>query len=71
MLTGMLFAHGDRGGGINTKEMMFVTVAGLRGSVTLIMGSAVVTQQFSKVAGLPETFSVGAVITTPAAGALL
>lgn len=47
-------------GDINMKEMVFVTVAGLRGSASLIMGSAVVTQQFSKVAGTPETFSVRA-----------
>lgn len=45
-------------GDINMKEMVFVTVAGLRGSASLIMGSAVVTQQFAKVAGTPETFSV-------------
>jgi NhaP-type Na+/H+ or K+/H+ antiporter len=46
-------------GDINTKEMIFLTAAGLRGSASLIMGSAVVTQQFSKVSGSPETFSVG------------
>jgi hypothetical protein len=48
-------------GDINTKEMLFVTMAGLRGSASLIMGSAVVTQQFSKVSGSPDTFSVGVV----------
>lgn len=45
-------------GDINMRETLFVTVAGLRGSASLIMGSAVVTQQFNKVAGTEETFSV-------------
>jgi NhaP-type Na+/H+ or K+/H+ antiporter len=47
-------------GDINMKETLFVTAAGLRGSASLIMGSAVVTQQFIKVAGTAETFSVRA-----------
>lgn len=45
-------------GDINMRETVFITVAGLRGSASLIMGSAVVTQQFAKVAGTAETFSV-------------
>lgn len=49
-----ILARGD----INMRETTFITVAGLRGSASLIMGSAVVTQQFAKVAGTPETFSV-------------
>lgn len=45
-------------GDINTKECIFMTFAGLRGSASLIMGSAVVTQQFATYAGQPDTFSV-------------
>lgn len=45
-------------GDINTNECIFVTFAGLRGSASLIMGSAVVTQQFATYAGQPDTFSV-------------
>lgn len=56
------FANTWTQGDINTREMLFVTMAGLRGSASLIMGSAVVTQQFAEVSGSPETFSVGAVL---------
>lgn len=45
-------------GDINNQECIFVTFAGLRGSASLIMGSAVVTQQFALYAGTPETFPV-------------
>ncbi|KAF8065728.1 NHX8 [Scenedesmus sp. PABB004] len=58
-------------GDMSFSECIFITVAGLRGSASLIMGSAVVTYQTSGTKGAPEFSVVKAMMVFWTAGFVL